>query len=737
MIILSYAMNMQDSRGLFTIFLELLLLFFVVSSLWRGRRTQTRKAPPEAGGAWPLIGHLHLLGGPQPPHVTLGNMADKYGPIFTLRLGVHKTLVVSNWEMAKQCFTVNDKAFADRPKSVAFEVLGYNYSLIGFSRYGSYWRQVRKIATSELLTAHRIETLKDVIESEVKAAVKECYSVWLNSRKSGSPKAETEMKTWFGDIIMNVMFRAVVGKRFDGENERIRKLVTDFFNLSDSFAISDALPYLRWLGLDGKEKKMKRAAKELDGFYQAWLEEHKRNRKCGLNAGKDLDLMDVLLGVVGDAEDYHGRDADTTTKASLILAGVDTTTGTLTWVLSLLLNNREILNKTIHELDTEIGKEKMVEISDLKKLNYVSSVIKETLRLYPAGPLSVPHESMEDCIVGGYHVPTGTRLLANISKLQRDPLFVDDEEQVRRVRRVLRDFFRLIGYSVIGDAIPFLGWLDLGGAVKEMKKTAIEMDRIVSEWLKEHRQRRDSDETETLKDFIDVLLPALDGVDHAGYDADTVIKATCSTLIASAIDTTTITMIWALSLMLNNRHVLERVQEELDEHIGKERLVNESDINKLEYLQAVVKETLRLYPAAPLLGVREFSKDCILGGYHIRAGTRFIFNAWKLHRDPGVWSNPLEFQPQRFLTTHKDVDVKGQHFELIPFGAGRRACPGIPFGIQMTLLALAAFLQAFEITTPNNAQVDMSATFGLTVIKTTPLEVLVRPRLPYQLLSEW
>nr|KYP45325.1 Cytochrome P450 82A4 [Cajanus cajan] len=305
----------------------------------------------------------------------------------------------------------------------------------------------------------------------------------------------------------------------------------------------------------------------------------------------------------------------------------------------------------------------------------------------------------------------------------------EDEQQVRRIQRVFREFFRLTGLFVVGDAIPFLGWLDLGGEVKEMKKTAIEIDSIVSEWLEEHRIIKVSGETaETEQDFIDVLLSVLNGVDLAGYDFDTVLKATCMILIAGATDTTTVTMIWALSLLLNNRHALKKVQDELDEHVGKKRLVNESDINKLVYLQAVVKETLRLYPAGPLGSPREFTENCTLGGYNIRAGTRFILNVWKLHRDPRIWSNPLEFQPERFLNIHKDMDVKGQHFELLPFGGGRRLCPGISFGLQMTHLALASLLQAFEITTPSNVEVDMSATFGLSNMKTSTTPILEHQR---------
>ncbi|KAL2346360.1 hypothetical protein Fmac_000360 [Flemingia macrophylla] len=504
----------------------ILLISYYAYPMKRGRAGSTRK-PPAAGGGWPLIGHLHLLGGSgEPPYITLGSLADKYGPIFSIRIGVHPAVVVSSWELAKECFTTLDIVVSTRPKITAAKILGYNYANFGFSPYGNFWREMRKVTASELLSASRFELLRDIRDSEVKSSLKELYRACVE--KKGD--LLVEMKQWFGDVNLNVILRMIAGKRYSTKGE--------------------------------------------------------------------------------------------------------------------------------------------------------------------------------------------------------------DEQQVRRIRRVFREFFRLTGLFVVGDAIPFLGWLDLGGEVKEMKKTAMEMDSIVSEWLEEHRQTRDSGDTESEQDFIDVLLSALNGVDLAGYDFDTVIKATCTILIAGATDTTAVTMVWALSLLLNNHHALKKVQDELDEHVGKERLVNESDIDKLVYLQAVVKETLRLYPAGTFASPREFAENCTLGGYNIQAGTRFILNLWKLHRDPRIWSNPLEFQPERFLSTHKNmnIDVRGQHFELLPFGGGRRLCPGISFGLQMTHLTLATLLQAFEITTPSNVEVDMSATFGLTNMKTSPLEVLLKPVLSHQLL---
>ncbi|KAB1220490.1 Cytochrome P450 82A3 [Morella rubra] len=154
-------------------------LFFLICTSTRFQKTARKKAlPPEAGGAWPVIGHLHHLGGSQLPHTTLGKMADKYGPLFTIWLGVHRTMVVSSWEIAKECFTTNDKALANRPKALAIEVMGYNYAMFGFSPYGPYWRELRKIVTLEVLSNHRLEMLKHVRASEVSTSIKEIYQLW-------------------------------------------------------------------------------------------------------------------------------------------------------------------------------------------------------------------------------------------------------------------------------------------------------------------------------------------------------------------------------------------------------------------------------------------------------------------------------------------------------------------------------------------------------------------------------
>ena len=203
-------------------------------------------------------------------------------------------------------------------------------------------------------------------------------------------------------------------------------------------------------------------------------------------------------------------------------------------------------------------------------------------------------------------------------------------------------------------------------------------------------------------------------------------------LILAATNTTTVTLTWALSLLLNNREAQKKAKQELDIQVGRERQVKELDVKNLEYLQAILKETMCLYPAAPLLVPHESLEDCTLVGYNIPIGTRLLVNVPKLHRDPSVWVNPTEFYPERFLTTHKDVDVKGQHFELIPFGSGRRMCHGISFALLVTQLTLATLLHTFEIATPSNEPVDMIEKVGLTNLKATPLEVSLTPCLAAQ-----
>ncbi|XP_057472906.1 cytochrome P450 82A3-like [Actinidia eriantha] len=258
----------------------------------------------------------------------------------------------------------------------------------------------------------------------------------------------------------------------------------------------------------------------------------------------------------------------------------------------------------------------------------------------------------------------------------------------------IKKMLYLSGVFVVSDVIPSLEWVDFGGYVKAMKQTAKDMDRVLGRWLEEHvRRREEGGGSDSGSDFIDVMLSVLpEDTVMAGYKRETIIKATTLILIMTRSESTAETLTWALSLLLNNPHALKTVQEELDLHVNK--WVQESDIAKLKYLQAVVKETLRLYPPGPLSGPREAREDCRVGGYDIKKRTRLIVNLWKLQRDSRIWSDPHEFKPERFLVDHANVEFRGQQFEYIPFSAGRRMCPAVSLGLQEVHLTLARVLDA-------------------------------------------
>ncbi|KAH7850031.1 hypothetical protein Vadar_026750 [Vaccinium darrowii] len=316
------------------------------------------------------------------------------------------------------------------------------------------------------------------------------------------------------------------------------------------------------------------------------------------------------------------------------------------------------------------------------------------------------------------------RIIAGNAKIEVDDGF----------RAALKAFFDLGGAFILADAIPFLRWFDFGGYEKEMKKTGKKMDDLLQMWLDEHKRRKFSGEAAGAeKGFMDVMLEILDDGTHEAlnfFDADTINKATCLGFIVAGTDTTTRSLTWALALLLNNPHELKKAQEELETHVGGQRQVKESDMKNLVYIQAIIRETMRLHSPIQLLTMRENTEDCILHGYHVPAGTRLFVNLWMLHNDPQIWPDPGEFRPDRFLTTHKDVDLRGKHFDLIPFGSGKRGCAGVSFALQVMEFTLASLIHAFQITTPTGEPIDMTESSGFPTKKVRPLEVLLAPRRP-------
>jgi len=205
-------------------------------------------------------------------------------------------------------------------------------------------------------------------------------------------------------------------------------------------------------------------------------------------------------------------------------------------------------------------------------------------------------------------------------------------------------------------------------------------------------------------------------------------------IFAAGSDTTAKTLEWAMAEFIRNPEKMKRAQAELDQVVGRNRRVEESDTDRLPYLRAVMKEVFRLHPVAPLLVPHRADSDCEIEGLLIPKHTQVIVNMWAIGRDPAIWNEPSKFVPERFLDDKmNNVDYRGQHFELIPFGAGRRICAGLPLASRMIHLVLASLIHSFEWAPAKGMsaeEMDMTEKFGITMAKAVPLEIIPVPRLP-------
>ncbi|KAG4113142.1 hypothetical protein ERO13_D13G204450v2, partial [Gossypium hirsutum] len=252
----------------------------------------------------------------------------------------------------------------------------------------------------------------------------------------------------------------------------------------------------------------------------------------------------------------------------------------------------------------------------------------------------------------------------------------------------------------IGDMFPYLRWMDvLTGHIPSMKALSTEFDAFLDHVIEEHRALEVDGQVSNKKDFVSIIMQLQkDGMYEMDLTRDN-IKAILLDMFVARSDTTTATIEWMMAELLKHPNVMKRVQQEVRTVVGNKSKVVIEDINKMDYLKSVVKETLRLHPAAPLLGPRRTSASVKLGGYDIPSDTTIIINGWAIHRDPKWWENPEGFIPERFEDS-SNTDFQGQDFHFIPFGFRRRACPGMQFGVVTTEYVVANLLYWFDWKLP-------------------------------------
>ncbi|KAI0495161.1 hypothetical protein KFK09_025310 [Dendrobium nobile] len=277
----------------------------------------------------------------------------------------------------------------------------------------------------------------------------------------------------------------------------------------------------------------------------------------------------------------------------------------------------------------------------------------------------------------------------------------------------------------VKDFFPLFWWVDfLTGWWFKVEKRFREMDRIFEKEI-ELRLRQKSFNF-SYGDFLDDLLKRQDEMDPLFSRKE--VKALLMDMFLGGTDTSSVTLEWGMTELIKNPAAMKKAQEEVRRVAGNKGKVEESDMEQLQYLKMVVKETLRLHPPTTLLAPRESMKDTKIHGYDIPAKTLVIINAWAIGRDSKYWEEADVFRPERF--EDKNVTFKGNHFEFIPFGSGRRICPGMALGLASIELAFANILYSFEWELPSGMaekDVDMEERFGLSTHKKKPLRLVATP----------
>ncbi|KAL8131104.1 cytochrome P450 81Q32-like [Apium graveolens] len=411
------------------LYLYLPALLFTIAALYLYTQLANNNLPPSPFPALPIFGHLYLL--KKPLHKTLSGLSKKYGPVFYFLYGSRRVLFVSSAAAAEECFTKNDIIFASRPNIIFGKYIGNNFTSIVWSGYGDHWRNLRKLCVLEIFSTYRLQKLSYIRIEEVKSMVKGLFKL------SGCGMQEVEIKPLFFELMFNLLTRMIAGKRYYGEEsknseeaKRFQEIINETSRLANAFDMGDYVPVLRWFWFKGIENQFVELSKRRYEFVQGWIDQL---RESG-SKGENKNFIQILLDLHEAEPDYHTDGFIVSLMQALLQAGVSTAVDALEWAMSLLLNNPEVILKARNEIDKVVGKDGLISESHLAELPYLRYIIYETLRMYPVLRYLVPHESSEECTVGGFRVPRGTMLLVDVKAIQNDPKIWQDPEMFRPER---------------------------------------------------------------------------------------------------------------------------------------------------------------------------------------------------------------------------------------------------------------------------------------------------------------
>ncbi|XP_051126837.1 ferruginol synthase-like [Andrographis paniculata] len=329
------------------------------------------------------------------------------------------------------------------------------------------------------------------------------------------------------------------------------------------------------------------------------------------------------------------------------------------------------------------------------------------------------YDHVKDCAARRRAVNIGEVVFTTTLNLMSATMFSFDLGEFNSVaagelKKALDDVIDTVSAPNIADYFAILKGTDLQGLKRRGERSLGKILGILEDVI----QKRLLESMSSQKhDFLAALLDANNRKEHDISIEE--IKHLIMDLLMAGADPMSSTIVWGMTELLGNPEKAAKLKEELRTVIGEDKQVEESDISRLPYLQAVVKEVIRYHPPGPLLLPHKVEADIQVMGYTIPKDTIILINVWCIGRDSNIWSNPDSFEPERFLDSK--IDFEGHHFEYLPFGSGRRICPGMPLAERMLHLVIAFFIHNFEWKLEEGQQLDFSDRFGVALHKRLPL----------------
>ncbi|KAL7582251.1 hypothetical protein Lser_V15G42505 [Lactuca serriola] len=404
---------MADFHGYFILFLIWLISTIFIRSFLKSIRAKKLNLPPTPFSL-PIIGHLHLLA--PIPHQAFHKISLKYGPVFRLFLGSIPCVVTGSPEVAKEFLKTYENAYLDRPQNSAVAYLTYGSKDFSFAPYGSYWKFMKKIVMSQLLNGTTLDLLLPVRQDEINRLIK---SLERKAKAGHAVDLDVELVKMTNNVISRMLMTERCSEEEDEAGE-MKKLVTEIAEITGKFNLSDYIWIFKNLDLQGFGKQLKGIHGRFDALIERIMKEHEEARKQ--KTGVVKDLLHMLLDVAEDQsmEIKLTRENIKAFILDIFAAGTDTSAITTEWALSELINHPNIMKKAVEEIDKVVGKDRLLQESDIPNLPYLQAIVKETLRLHPTGPM-IPRQSTEDCTIAGYHIPANTTIFVNVWALCRDP----------------------------------------------------------------------------------------------------------------------------------------------------------------------------------------------------------------------------------------------------------------------------------------------------------------------------